>query len=230
MAKAVNELGLEWSPPEDPSRSMLNEWFLPGRRQALCQRLSPFFPEVHDELTKSWRAPYSSHIRPFASATLTSVDGSEEKGYKDLLPLDESVAAHLCPLTAIRWKARANHLSKPCRATSAHAGHSYSADGQAASALHWMAVFQVFQAKMFANEEAGLDSASLRDLRSETDLCSTHHQSHHQSHRAFDVQPDSVGAPPLAHDDRDERGIQSPLPRHSGFVRQPVWTSCGGLC
>ncbi len=140
------------------------------------------------------------------------------------------MAAHLCPLTAIRWKARANHLSKPCRTTSALAGHAYSADGQAASALHWMAVFQVFQAKMFANEEAGLDSASLRDLRSETDLCSTHHQSHHQSHRAFDVQPDSVGAPPLAHDDRDERGVQSPLPRHSGFVRQPVWTSCGRLC
>ncbi len=36
--------------------------------------------------------------------------------------------------------------------------------------LHSMAVLQVFQAKMLANEEAGLDSASLRDLRSVTDL------------------------------------------------------------
>ncbi len=59
---------------------------------------------------------------------------------------------------------------------------------------------------------------------------STHHQSHRPSHRAFDVQPDSVGAPPLAHDDKDERGRQSSLPRRSGLVRQPVWTSCGGLC
>ncbi len=33
-----------------------------------------------------------------------------------------------------------------------------------------MAVLQVFQAKMLANEEAGLDSGSLRDLRSTTDL------------------------------------------------------------
>ncbi len=33
-----------------------------------------------------------------------------------------------------------------------------------------MAVLQVFQAKMLANEEASLDSASLRDLRSATDL------------------------------------------------------------
>ncbi len=41
---------------------------------------------------------------------------------------------------------------------------------------------------------------------------STHHQSHRSSHRAFDVQPYSVGAPPLAHDDGDERGGQSSLP------------------
>ncbi len=33
-----------------------------------------------------------------------------------------------------------------------------------------MVVLQVFQAKMLANEEAGLDTASLRDLRSATDL------------------------------------------------------------
>ncbi len=31
---------------------------------------------------------------------------AEEKGYEDLPPLDESVAAHLCPPTAIGWKAR----------------------------------------------------------------------------------------------------------------------------
>ncbi len=48
--------------------------------------------------------------------------------------------------------------------------HAYSAAGQVASALHSMAVLQVFQAKMLASEEAGLDAASLRDLRSATDL------------------------------------------------------------
>ncbi len=77
------------------------------------------------------------------------------------------MAAHLCPPTAIGWKARATHPSKLCRTT--------SAAEQAASALHSMAVLQVFQAKMLANEDAGLDSASLRDLRSATDLalCAT---------------------------------------------------------
>ncbi len=149
MTKAVNEFRLEWSPPEKPSRSRLDECFFPGRHQALCQHLSP---------------------TRLASVALTSVDGAEEKGYDHLPPLDESVAAHLCPPTAIGWKARASHSSKLYRTTSALAGCAYLAAGQAASAFHSMAVLQVFQAKMLTNEEAGLDSASLRDLGSVTDL------------------------------------------------------------
>ncbi len=80
------------------------------------------------------------------------------------------MAAHLCPPTAIGWKARSSHPSKLCRATSALAGHAYSVAGQAASALHSMAVLQVFQVKMLASEEAGLNAASLKDLRRATDL------------------------------------------------------------
>ncbi len=110
MTKAFNELGLEWSPPEEPSRSKLDEWFLPGRHQVLSQRSSPFFPKVHDELTKSWCAPYSSRIRPSTSAALTSVGGTEEKGYEHLPPLDESVDTHLCPPMAIGWKAIGYHI------------------------------------------------------------------------------------------------------------------------
>ncbi len=57
---------------------------------------------------------------------------------------------------------------------------------------------------------------------------STCHQSHRPSNRAFDVQPFSVKAPSLAHNDGGERGGQSFFPRQSGFIRQPVWTSYGG--
>ncbi len=130
LSNAVEELGLDWSPPEEPTRSRLDEWFLPGYRQANGQQASPFFPEVHDEITRSWRA----------LLVLTSVDSTEEKGYDSLPPLDESVAAHLCPPTAIGWKVKATHPSKPCRKTSALAGRAYSSAGQAVSALHSMAV------------------------------------------------------------------------------------------
>ncbi len=201
----------------------------PGRHQALHQRSSPFCPEVHDELTKSWRAPYSSRICPSASAAFTSVDGAEEKRYEHMTldtTLDESVATHLCPPTVIEWKARASHPSKLCRATSALAGRAYSVARQAASALHSMAVLQVFQAKMLASEDAGLDAVSLRDLRSTTDLAL----------RATKATAQAIGrsisspAPPLAHDGGDERGGQCSFPRPSSFVRQPAWTSCGGIC
>ncbi|KAL0183526.1 hypothetical protein M9458_019222, partial [Cirrhinus mrigala] len=171
LTRAVDELGLEWSPPEEPSRSLLDEWFLPGRRQAPRQRASPFLPEVHEELTKSWRAPYSACLRTSSSSALTSVDGAEDKGYERLPPLDESVAAHLCPPTAIGWKAKASHPSKPCRTTSALAGRAYTSAGQAASALHSMAILQVFQAKLLAEaDKSALDPATLMELRSTTDL------------------------------------------------------------
>ncbi len=171
LSKAVEELGLEWSPPEEPSRSRLDEWFLPGRRQAPQQWPLPFFPEVHDELTRSWRSPYSARLRTSASSALTTVDGAEEKGYERMPQLDESVAAHLCPPTAIGWKAKASHPSKPCRTTSALAGRSYASAGQAASALHSMAVLQVYQAKLLsAVDESEPDPATLRELRSATDL------------------------------------------------------------
>ncbi|KAL0165908.1 hypothetical protein M9458_037752, partial [Cirrhinus mrigala] len=171
LTRAVDELGLEWSPPEEPPRSLLDEWFLPGRRQAPHQRASPFLPEVHEELTRSWRAPYSARLRASSSSALTSVDGAEDKGYEKLPPLDESVAAHLCPPTAIGWKTKASHPSKPCRTTSALAGRAYTSAGQAASALHSMAILQVFQAKLLAqSDKSALDPATLTELRSATDL------------------------------------------------------------
>ncbi len=85
--------------------------------------------------------------------------------------LDESVAAHLCPPTAIGWKAKASHPSRPCRTTSALAGRSYASAGQAASALPSMVVLQVYQAKLLsAVDESEPDPATLRELRSATDL------------------------------------------------------------
>ncbi len=85
--------------------------------------------------------------------------------------LDESVAAHICPPTAIGWKAKAAHPSKSRRTTSALAGPSYASSGQAASALHSMAVLQVYQAKLLsAMDESEPDHATLRELRSATNL------------------------------------------------------------
>ncbi len=59
LSRAAENVGLVWenkSPPRpDPLR--LDEWFLGGGR-AGSQRppLVPFFPEVHEELTRLWKA------------------------------------------------------------------------------------------------------------------------------------------------------------------------------
>ena len=171
MSRAVDELGLDWLSPAEPARSRLDEWYLPGRQQAPRQRAAPFMPEVHEELTKCWRAPFSARTRSSASSTLSTVDGAEEKGYVSLPPLEEAVAAHLCPPTAGSWRSKTVHPSKPCRTTSAIASRAYAAAGQAASALHAMATLQAFQAKLLRSmDESGPDPDTFKDLRSATDL------------------------------------------------------------
>lgn len=97
LSKAVEELGLDWASPEEPTRSRLDEWFLRGSQQAPCQRSALFLPEVHDELTKSWCASYSARLRTSTSATLSTIDGTVEKGYEKLPPLKNAMAWHFSP-------------------------------------------------------------------------------------------------------------------------------------
>ncbi len=61
LSKEVEELGLEWSSPKEPTCSFLDEWFLLGCHQAPRQRASPFLLEVHDELTRPPTQPTCVH-------------------------------------------------------------------------------------------------------------------------------------------------------------------------
>lgn len=70
-------------------------------QQAPHQKTASFFPVVHEELAKSWRVPYSARLHLFSSCALSIIVGAEEKGYERLPPLEEAVAAHLCPLSTI---------------------------------------------------------------------------------------------------------------------------------
>ncbi len=45
MAKTVNKLGLEWSPPEEPSCSRLDKWFLPGAIRPSANAHPPSSPK-----------------------------------------------------------------------------------------------------------------------------------------------------------------------------------------
>lgn len=59
ISEAVAEMGLEWSVPEQPVKKKMDGSSLhAGRQLDAPQRPAPFFSELHDELTRSWRSRY----------------------------------------------------------------------------------------------------------------------------------------------------------------------------
>ncbi len=228
MTKAVNELGLEWS----PLKSHLAAGWMSVFSRALSSPPSTLVPLPWSsyELTILWHAPYSSRICLSALAALTSADSTEEKwirapvscgwvcGCKSLPahsyrmegeeePSVQAVQSHICT----RWM----HLLGGWTRGFSAALYGYAPVLPGQDAPQW-------------GSRSGFSLSQGPEERDRPG--STRHQSHSPGHWAFNVQPNSIRVPPLAHDDGDERGGQSSLPRHSGFVRQPVWTSCGGLC
>ncbi|XDV24344.1 hypothetical protein PO909_028555 [Leuciscus waleckii] len=170
LAQAAASLGLEWSSPEQPAHNRLDGFFLPGERASPASRPAPFLPELHEEVAKSWNAPYSARVRPAVSLAFSAVDDAKNKGYLSLPPVEEAIAAHLCPPSAGR-RAKPALPSKACRTTSSLLRRAFSAAGQAASALHTMATLQIFQADLLRKlDEEGPDAICVPDLRSATDL------------------------------------------------------------
>ncbi len=113
MNKAVQELELSWNPPEEPAKSKLDSWYFRSSRRQVDTRTSvPFFPDVHDQLVKTWSAPQSARVHSATQAMFSQ-----------------------------------------------------------ASALHAMAVLQVFQAKLLQSLEGGTASPeAVNDLRAATDF------------------------------------------------------------
>ncbi len=171
LSKAVQELELTWNPPEEPVRSKLDSWYFRSTRKADARTSVPFFPDVHEQLVKTWSAPQSARVHSNTQAMFSHVDGAEAHGYVRSPPVEETVAAHLCPAAAKSLGPDISLPSKPCRTAAHLANKAYASDGEAASALHAMAVLQVFQAKLLQTAEGGvLTPEATKDLRAATDF------------------------------------------------------------
>ncbi|XP_016417939.1 uncharacterized protein LOC107747843 [Sinocyclocheilus rhinocerous] len=134
----------------------------------------------------------------------------------------------LCPQSAAAWRGSPRLPSRACKFSSALTAKAYSAAGQAASALHAMALLQVHQAKALKQlHEGGADPGVLQELCTATDLAL----------RAMKVIPGSddvhiggPGAPPMADLGEYEGGRQASLPGLPDLPGRPIRRSGGGLC
>ncbi len=168
LARAAVSIGLEVNRPPSPELSRLDDWFLGAG--CGCAPV-PFLPEVHEELTKSWMAPFTARSPSSASSILTTLDGGVARGYAGIPQVERAIAVHLCPRNAATWRNRPRLPSKACKLTAALAAKAYSAAGQAASALHAMAILQVHQAKALKQvHEGSTDPGLMQELRTATDF------------------------------------------------------------
>ncbi len=122
-------------------------------------------------MISSWSAPQSAGVHSATLAIFLHVDEAEPHGYVRMPPIEETVTAHLCPASAKTMGSDISLPSKPSRMTAHLASKAYSSAGEGASALHAMAVFQVFQAKLLQSLEGGTISPdAVNDLRAVTDF------------------------------------------------------------
>ncbi len=173
LSGATEKLALDW--PDEPrvSRaSKLDERFLSGPNSKPEWRKLPFFGDLHQEISKSWKQPFSSRLTNAAAADLANLVGSVEQGYTTMLVVEDTLVSHLSPSLVPSWKSRPLLPSKPCRTTSALIGKSYIAAGQAGMALHTMAILQAYQADVLKemDEGTGLTPEAVNELRRATDL------------------------------------------------------------
>ncbi len=109
-----------------PEPSRLDDWFLGAGRGSQPRSAPVLFSR---RCMRSWRSPGRALLRPEAAH----------------LPPPSSL--HLMCSESITWRNCPRLLSKACKLTAALAAKAYSAAGQAASAMHAMAILQVHQAK-----------------------------------------------------------------------------------
>ncbi len=167
LARAAVSIGMEVNRPPSTEPSRLDDWFLGARRSSQPHSTPvPFFLEVHEELAKSWMAPFMARS-PSSASSIKGV----ARGYAGIPQVERATAVHLWPRNAATWRNRPRLPSKACKLTATLAAKAYSAAGQAASALHAMAILQVHQAKALKQvHEGSTDPGLMQELRTATDF------------------------------------------------------------
>ncbi len=130
LSRPTEKLSLDWlDEPRESQASKLDEQFLSGPNSRPERRKLTFFSDLHQEISRSWKQPFSSRLTNAAAADFTNLVGSVEQGYTAIPVVEDTLASHLLPSLAPSWKSRPLLPTKPCRTTSALIGKSYIAAG-----------------------------------------------------------------------------------------------------
>ncbi len=90
------EYRLKVNRPPSPEPSQLDDWFLgAGRGSQPRSAPLPFFPEVHEELTESWMAPFTARSRSSISSILNTLVDGAGRGYVGIPQVERAVAVHM---------------------------------------------------------------------------------------------------------------------------------------
>ncbi|KAI2645137.1 Transposon Ty3-G Gag-Pol polyprotein [Labeo rohita] len=172
VTRAVAKLSIDWpaEPLVEPQKSKLDERFLRSRPPP-ARRSLPFFPDLHTEVSRSWNAPFSSRLFIPASYNYGYVAGLDERGYRAMPRVEQTLASYLSPESASSLKAPVLP-SKPLRVTSVLVGKGYMAAGQAGACLHTMSVLQAYQADLLKELDEGeeIKDSDISELRRTADL------------------------------------------------------------
>ncbi|CAM4467978.1 unnamed protein product [Leuciscus chuanchicus] len=171
MGRATDTLQLPWRRVrEETARGRLDDRFLPSHRPP-AQVSLPFLPDLHNEIKKAWKNPFSARIHPHQRGSFAAVDGIAEHGYVPMPPVDETLANYL--VSGQTSTLRAPTLpSKPLKTSSRLNGRANTAAGQAGAALHTLAVLQAYQADLLRDldQGTGLSPEAVTELCRTTDL------------------------------------------------------------
>ncbi len=110
LAQAAVSIGLEVNRPPSPKPSRLDDLFLGAgtahNRVLLLE---------HEELTKSWMAPFMAKSRSSVSSVPTTLDAVSARGYAGIPQVERAVVVHLCSQNAATWRNRPCLPPKACK-------------------------------------------------------------------------------------------------------------------
>ncbi len=148
----------------------LDERYLSGHKPP-AQVSLPFLPDLHTEVEREWKKPFSSRIHRFQHTSYANIARMRESGYERMPPVEETLASYLSMGDTASLKVPSLPF-KSLQDTSRLNGRAYAAAGQAVASLHTMAVLQAYQADLLKDldDGQGLSPDEVAELRRTTDL------------------------------------------------------------